>query len=90
MASMIALLVLLQWVLWTGRNGILEFVNLNRDVAEAEARNARLARRNHQLLEDVIDIKSRDEAIEELARDRLGLIREGEHFFQVVGAGHGD
>jgi cell division protein FtsB len=85
---LVMLVVLTQWVLWTGRNGILEYVNLTQDVAEARARNDRLTRRNRLLLEDVLDLKTRDEAIEELARSRLGMIREGERFFQVVGHGH--
>ena len=88
MATLAVLVSLTQWVLWTGRNGILEYVNLTQDVTEARARNERLTRRNRQLLEDVVDIKTRDEAIEELARSRLGMIREGERFFQVVGHGN--
>lgn len=78
------MLLVVQWVLWTGSNGIMEYVNLNRDLADATARNQRLAERNRLLLEDVLDIKSRDEAIEEMARNRLGMIREGELFYQVV------
>ncbi len=77
-------LVLVQWVLWTGNNGILEYAGLTRDVSDARARNERLAARNALLAEDVIDIKSRDEAIEELARNRLGMIRDGERFYHVV------
>ncbi len=78
------MLVFVQWVLWTGSNGIMDFVNLNRDLSDAAARNERLAERNRLLLEDVLDIKSRDEAIEEMARNRLGMIRAGELFYQVV------
>lgn len=82
--SMALLLLLLQWTLWAGRSGVLDFVNLRHDIGEATARNDRLARRNQLLLEDVLDIKSREEAVEELARSRLGMIREGERFFQVI------
>ncbi|KAA3634427.1 MAG: cell division protein FtsB [Proteobacteria bacterium] len=82
--SLATLLVLAQWVLWVGQNGVLELVNLSRDVGEAQARNARLAERNRLLLEDVLDIKSKDEAIEEMARNRLGMVRDGERFFQVI------
>ncbi len=74
----------IQGVLWTGENGILDYVNLGRDIAEAEARNDRLASRNQRLVEDVVDLKSRDEAVEELARNRLGMIRDGELFYQVI------
>lgn len=83
-AGLVASLLLVQSVLWTGNNGILEYINLNRDVADAKARNSRLSDRNQLLLEDVLDIKSRDEAVEELARNRLGMIRQGELFYQVV------
>jgi len=79
-----AALVFVQWTLWTGSNGIMEYINLKRDLGDATARNERLAERNRLLLEDVLDIKSRDEAIEEMARNRLGMIREGELFYQVV------
>ncbi|GJL82032.1 MAG: cell division protein FtsB [marine bacterium B5-7] len=83
-ALLTAVLVFVQVVLWTGQNGVLEYINLKGDVDDAVARNERLSERNQTLLEDVVDIKSRDEAVEELARTRLGMIRKGEQFYQIV------
>ncbi len=51
--------------------------------AQAE-KNAQLKERNQTLSAEVDDLKQGLEAIEERARYDLGMIREGETFFQVV------
>lgn len=79
-----ALLCSLAFVLVAGQNGLLEYYNLKKEMGEASARNQRLSDRNHRLLKDVVDIKSRVEAIEELARNSLGMIHKGEVFYHVI------
>ena len=49
-----------------------------------EAENRELEERNDALRAEVEDLSERLEAVEERARSELGLIREGEEFFQVV------
>lgn len=40
--------------------------------------------RNEALYAEVLDLRKGQEAIEERARDELGMIKEGETFFQVI------
>lgn len=57
---------------------------LERELAEQREENERLLSRNRALQAEVEDLKEGIEAIEERAREDLGMIREGETFFQVV------
>ena len=78
------LIVLLQYRLWFSDDGLPEMdrlenrlLGLKDEVAGREARNASLEA-------DVRDLKEGNEAIEERARQELGMIRGGEVFVQVI------
>ncbi len=79
-----AALVVMQGVFWTGQNGIFDYMALQQDLQDSRDRNARLGHRNDRLMEDVVDLKRKTDAIEEIARNRLGMIRDGEIFYQVI------
>lgn len=81
-----ALLVLLQYALWFGNGGLLAFWDLKREIAAQQVENRELAQRNQALAAEVIDLKQGLAAIEERARVELGMIREGETFYQVIDA----
>lgn len=83
-AILILLFVLLQYKLWFGDGGLLKVRELERAVAEQEAENAQLKARNQALEAEVRDLKQGTAAIEERARTELGMIRDGETFYQVV------
>ncbi len=75
------LLVLLGWLqysLWLGKNGIHDFVRVKEDVAAQEANNSTLKARNDQLFAEIDDLNGGQEAIEERARNELGMIKPGE------------
>ncbi len=40
--------------------------------------------RNDALYGEVLDLRKGDEAIEERAREELGMIKENETFFQII------
>jgi cell division protein FtsB len=82
------LVVWLQWELWTGRGGIPDVDRLEQRVAAQRAENAALRARNRALAADVEDLKTGREAIEERAREELGMVRDDEVFYQVVEGGH--
>lgn len=83
-AILILLLVLLQYKLWFGDGGVLKVRQLDRAVESQSAENAALRERNRALEAEVRDLKKGRDAIEERARTELGMIREGETFYQVV------
>ncbi len=87
-ALAVGVLVLwLQWELWTGRGGIPDVDRLEQRVAAQRAENEALRARNRALAADVEDLKTGREAIEERAREELGMIRDDEVFYQVVEGG---
>ena len=77
-------IVLLQYPLWLGKGGWLRVWSLERQVQEQKQTNAGLALRNGALDAEVRDLKQGFEAIEELARYELGMVKKDEVFYQVV------
>ena len=80
------ILLLLQYRLWYGDNNLTEYFALQKQIAAQEESNEKLVARNLILKEEIIDLKSGKEAIEERARNELGMVKEGETFYRVVGA----
>jgi cell division protein FtsB len=78
------LLLLLQYSMWFGRGGARDVAGLKDQIAAQEAENARLDARNNALLAEVMDLKQGMDAIEEIARSEMGMVRQGEVFFQVL------
>jgi cell division protein FtsB len=79
--------VALQWPLWVGKGGIYAVRKMERELAEKSASNATLLARNDALENEVKDLKSGMQSIEEYARNDLGMVKAGEIFFQVVNEG---
>ena len=85
-AALLLVLLALQYRLWISEDGVHSVVRLKRGVAEQTAENATLVRRNGQLVAEVKDLKEGLAALEERARNDLGMIGANETFFQVVEA----
>jgi cell division protein FtsB len=77
-----ALIVLIQYPLWFGKGGWLRAWDVDRQVSAQKAKNDRLESRNAHLAAEVRDLKTGTEAIEERAREELGLVRPDETFYQ--------
>lgn len=78
------LLLLLQGQLWFGQGSLPDLWRLQDAVDAQQDENRRLEERNAALAAEVKDLKSGLEAIEERARSELGMIRDGETFYQVT------
>ncbi|MCL1067644.1 cell division protein FtsB [Shewanella olleyana] len=76
---------LLQYRLWLGENNLSQYMNLQKQIASQQESNNKLIARNQVLKAEIIDLKSGTEAIEERARNELGMVKEGETFYRVVG-----
>ncbi|NDV12074.1 cell division protein FtsB [Crenobacter caeni] len=81
---LVALILALQWPLWFGKGSWLRVWQLDKQVTEQQAVNLKLAARNAALDAEVRDLKQGTAAIEERARNELGMIRGGEVFFQLL------
>ncbi len=81
---LIALIVALQMRLWTRAEGLPGVRRLEARIERQKGENVTLGRRNDALAADVSDLKSGREAIEDRAREELGMTRPGEVFYQVI------
>jgi len=88
LAALIAALLLLQYRLWVSDEGMREVWHLADAVEEQRAENAVLAERNAQIRAEVADLKHGLTALEERARNDLGMVAANETFYQVVDATH--
>ena len=83
-ALLIVLLVLLQYRLWVGPGSLADVNNLKREIGALREELVGLRDRNRALQAEVEDLRSGQSAIEERARSELGMIKEGETFYQVI------
>lgn len=81
---LLGLLALLQYQLWLGDGGIIERRSLESQVASDSKENRSLRQRNEALADRVIELQEGDEMLEAVAREDLGLVREGEEFILFV------
>lgn len=88
MKILIAVLILifigLQYRLWIGDGSFADMDRLEQQVSIQESENTELEERNDALLLEVEELQTGMDAIEEHARNELGLIREGETFFLII------
>lgn len=82
--ALAALLLLLQYELWFAQGSLLTAWYLKRNVTEQQTVNKKLEIRNTALSTDIKDLKSGKKAVEERARNDLGMVKKDETFYQVV------
>lgn len=81
---MVIILVGLQYRLWVGEGSLAEVRGLKSKIVSQQQQNRQLLERNDILKAEVADLKQGLEAVEERARMELGMIGEGETFYQMV------
>ena len=81
---LLALLIWLQYKIWLLDGGIPEVIQLQQDVEHVEVEVQQLRERNLSLDAEVKDLKKGLDAIEERARSEMGMIKEGEIYYQVI------
>ena len=67
-------------------SGFARYLQLRRDLAAVQARNARLRAENERLARETCALRSHSRAVENVARADLGWVRPGEVVFDM---GHG-
>jgi cell division protein FtsB len=78
------MIALAQYPLWFGKSSWLRVMEMSQQVAALRETNQALQNRNTVLEAEVNNLKKGLDAIEELARSELGMIRKDELFFHVV------
>ena len=84
LVALLLLLGLLQYRLWIAEGSLAEQRRLQRQVEEQARVNEELRRRNAVLEREVLELQTGNAGVEQRAREQLGLIREGETFYQFV------
>ena len=79
-----ALIVLLQYPLWLGKGSWLKVWEVDQQLITQRETNEKLKSRNGALDAEVRDLKQGYDAVEERARNELGMIRQDETFFQIM------
>ena len=82
--ALLGLLLLLQYRLWFGEGGMRERQELETQVRMGEVDNQLLRERNDALARQVLELQDGDEMLEAVAREELGLVRQGEEFILFV------
>ena len=84
MAALLVTLAALQYRLWVGEGSRADVRRLQDQIGAQQAELVGLRERNDALRAEVEDLRHGLEAVEARARSELGMIREGETFFQVI------
>ena len=84
LAILAFVLLFLQYGFWFGGGGLVETFRLKGKIRQQKARNDELLKSNEALAREIEALKINNEAIEERARNELGMVKRGEVFYQVV------
>lgn len=82
--ALAVLLLAIQYPLWLGKGGLFRVWEMEKEISKEKRSNAQLKARNDALDAEVQDLKQGADALEERARSELGLIKQGEVFFQMA------
>ncbi|MGL5334815.1 MAG: cell division protein FtsB [Enterovibrio sp.] len=81
---LLGLLAFLQYHLWWGKNGITDLMKIQQDTQTVKMSSEKSYQRNQEMYAEIRDLKAGLEAIEERARNELGMIKPKESFFRIV------
>lgn len=80
------LLVLLQYKLWFGVEGVAQTMSIKHHVEQIRAVNQQSMQHNQDVANQINSLRNNREAIESLARENLGMVKKGESYYQFVGS----
>lgn len=81
---LIAVFCWLQYALWFGKNGVQDYVKVNEAIEQQEKINEQLRERNGRLIAEISDLNRGLDAVEERARQELGMVKPHERYYRIV------
>ena len=81
---LLVLLIWLQYKIWLQDGGLPEVMQLQQEIETVKTEVQNLQERNSSLDAEVRDLKKGLRAIEERARSEMGMIKEGDVYYQVI------
>ncbi len=73
-----------QYALWFGDKNVFDLYRLKEAVSQTAQTIETQSRENRRFSAEVNALKTEGESVETIARSELGLIRQGEDFYQVI------
>lgn len=83
-AIIILLIIHFQYRIWVGDGSVAQIDAYQQRLDDLKKQAEEKRQRNEALYAEVLDLRKGQEAIEERARDELGMIKEDETFFHVL------
>ncbi|MEH0689519.1 cell division protein FtsB [Vibrio cholerae] len=83
--TLLLILGWLQYELWLGKNGVADYQAVSAETDVQHQVNASLQSRNNEMFAEIDDLRQGLDAIEERARHELGMVKEGETFYRIIG-----
>jgi len=84
-AAILGVLLLgLQVTWWFGKGGVRDQQRLGEQIDAQQAELSSLRSRNGKLAAEVVDLKEGMDAIEEIARSEMGMVKRNEIFYRVL------
>ena len=80
----VLILLIMQVNIWLTKEGYSRIVEIKGLMQDQQQENDEMASRNSQLKEEIKDLKDSYAAIEEKAREDIGMIKEGEEFYLIT------
>jgi cell division protein FtsB len=83
-AIVVILIIWLQYQTWWGDSGHFAIKALEEKIANQEKQNQLLKKENLRLMKEISALRENADALEEKAREKLGLIKPDETFLRIV------
>ncbi len=84
LAVLIIVVAFLQYRLWFADDGLIQSFRVKGEMRAQKAKNNEIIVNNNALVSEIDSLKKGGEAIENRARNDLGMVKKGEVFYQVV------
>lgn len=81
---LLILLLLLQRALWFGNGGVFHYMSQHHQNAQLQAQIKNLTKRNQDMYRQILAVRHNKQALEALAREELGMIKQGEQFYYIT------
>ena len=82
--ALVALFFYLQYVLWFGDGGVSDNAGIQQHMQQLEQANQKITAKNKLIQTDIKDLRQGNQAVEERARQNLGMIKQNETFYRIV------